>query len=157
MNQAHCMRWWRNWQLKTVTLEAITLITTSAARIWKKVKHRSGLYFTADLELSCENLVREIYGAASADQGHLELKGFEWLDLSDPLVTLKIVLPWYDKTSECTTLKRLRVGDPGQSRAWIPTGYVNKQLETVLPIVNQSRGPGDSQNLKTKAFPEVSF
>lgn len=39
-------------------------------------------------------LVQEIYGAASADQGHLELKGFEWLDLSDPLVTHKIVLPW---------------------------------------------------------------
>lgn len=62
-------------------------------------------------------LVQEIYGAASADQAHLELKGFEWLDLSDPLVTHKIVLPWYDKTSEHTTLKLLGVGAIGM--LWI--------------------------------------
>lgn len=62
-------------------------------------------------------LVQEIYGAASADQAHLELKGFEWLDLSDPLVTHKIVLPWYDKTSEHTTLKLLGVGVIGM--LWI--------------------------------------
>lgn len=102
-------------------------------------------------------LTQEIYGATSADQGHLELKGSEWLDLSDPLMTHKIVLPWYDKTSEHTTLKRLGMGEPGQSRAWICTGHVNKQLETGLPTVSQPRGPGDSQNLRTKAFPEVHF
>lgn len=53
-------------------------------------------------------LAQEIYWAAAADQGRLKLKDFEWLDLSGPLATHEIVLPWCDKTSERTETKTAR-------------------------------------------------
>lgn len=119
------------------------------------MKRRSGLYFTADLQLSCENLFKRFIELL------LQIKDrnyrAEWLDLSNPMMTHKIVLPWYGKTFTHTTLKLLRVRDQGQSRARVHTRHVIKQLETLLPTVNQPPGPADSQNLKMKAFPEVSF
>lgn len=42
----------------TVTLEAITLTITSTARTWRKMEQRHSLYFTADMQLSCENLFK---------------------------------------------------------------------------------------------------
>lgn len=87
-----------------------------------------------------------MFRAASVDQGHLELQCFAWLDLSDPLMTHKIVLSWHDIPTHWR---------PEQSSGshWTceqATGDCTFQL-TSPP------GPVDSQNWKTKAFPEVSF
>lgn len=92
-------------------------------------------------------LVPEIYRAVSADQGHWEWQGFEWLDLSDPLTTHKIVLPWCDKTSEHTTLTLLRVGDQGQSRARVHTGRTCEQATGDFPQLPSPPAPW---------FPELS-
>lgn len=59
---------------------------------------------------------QEIYWAAAADQGHLELKDFEWLDLSGPLAIHEIVLPWCDTTSEHTKTETAGRGGSGAGR-----------------------------------------
>lgn len=85
--------------------------------------------------------LKEIYWAASSDQGHLELKGFEWLDLSDPLATHKIVLPWCDKTFEHT--KAETVGKKPE-HYWYDQGYSSVLIQT--RHVNQANGNCDSFN-----------
>lgn len=114
-----------------MALEVTAFIGTNSRNTWRKVKPCREVYFNAVICLGLRELIQEIYWAASADQGHLELNGFEWPDLSGPLATLEIVLPWCDKTSEHRALK-LQGGEgalliwTGKYKCPTQTGQVNR-------------------------------
>lgn len=92
--------------------------------------HRS--LFSCSHKTRLWKLTQEIYWAASTDQGHLELKGFEWLDLSAPWRLTRLF--FHNVTRHLNTLKlKLRWGsgehcwcDQGNTSVLTQTGHVNQ-------------------------------
>lgn len=109
-----------------MALEVTAFIGTNSRNTWKKVKPCTEVYFNAVICLGLRELIQEIYWAASTDQGHLELNGFEWPNLSGPLATLEIVLPWCEKTSEHRALKPQR----GKELCWYDQGNTSVQSDS---------------------------
>lgn len=92
--------------------------------------HRS--LFSCSHKTRLWKLTQEIYWAASTDQGHLELEGFEWLILSAPWRLTRLF--FHDVTRHLNTLKlKLRWGsgehcwcDQGNTSVLNQTGHVNQ-------------------------------
>lgn len=85
--------------------QVIAFIITNSRNTWKKLRQDTEVYFNAVIWLGCENLFKRFTELLPQIKDTLELKHFEWLNLSDPPVTHKIVLPWCDKTSEHTKIE----------------------------------------------------